>query len=152
MQTNSLIDNYKRMGHCPADTAGHETFRASDGVIRVRGEINGILGVFIIDTGASYVTIDEAFAKKAGLSFQNSWSGKAITPNGVIEGRFATARTITVGQTEAHNVTVMVDERPLEQGLDDGLLGMSFLSRFDISLKPGQIQISARPTTTGSQH
>jgi len=34
-------------------------------------------------------------------------------------------------------------QQPLGGALD-GLLGMSFLSRFDIAIKPGAIQISSR--------
>jgi len=37
-------------------------------IVKVVGEINGVVGVFLIDSGATTEFMDEEYAKKAGLS------------------------------------------------------------------------------------
>ncbi len=36
--------------------------------VMAKGEINGVHGIFIIDTGASYVALKRAFAERAEIS------------------------------------------------------------------------------------
>ena len=41
--------------------------RKGANVIKVDASINGVKGTFIIDTGATFVTVKKGFAEKAGI-------------------------------------------------------------------------------------
>jgi clan AA aspartic protease (TIGR02281 family) len=144
-RTDALIENYRRLGNCRPDASGGETFRTSGGTVRIRAEINGTPGTFIVDTGASVVYVDEKFAKKAGLAFEDSKAGTTLTANGNVEVKFATSQSVKAGRAEADHVLISVGKHSVGDGID-GLLGMSFLSRFEVAIRPGAIQISSRAT------
>jgi clan AA aspartic protease (TIGR02281 family) len=144
-RTDALIENYRHLGNCRPDSSGGETFRTSGGPVRIRTEVNGVTGTFIVDTGASFVYVDETFAKKAGLAFENSKPGTTLTANGNVEVKYATAQSVKAGHAEADHIIISIGKHSVGDGID-GLLGMSFLSRFDVVIRPGAIQISSRNT------
>lgn len=128
-----LMEGYATKGHCTAFAAGSETFPVADAnVIRTRVAINGGSGLFVVDTGASFVTVTEAFARKAHLDARGPAMLRSMTANGAVYSKLTPAASIRVGQVEAKQVPVAI----LDQGMGptDGLLGRSFLSRFDVTI------------------
>jgi aspartyl protease family protein len=114
--------------------------RAHDGHFYAPGYINGREVVFLVDTGASLVSVSEPLAQAAGLD--DGVSTTFHTANGERSGRVVEGVTVSVGPVRVHNVRVGVG---LNLGDDSqALLGQSFLSKFDISLGQNQMVLRAR--------
>ena len=104
--------------------------RHRDGHFYVQGAINGKPLMWLIDTGASSVTVSEEFARSAGL--QGGEPMTFNTANGQLRGRLVRGVAVSAGPFSVSATTVGVG---LVGGQDDhGLLGQSFLSRFQISI------------------
>ena len=69
-----------------------------------------------------------------------------MTANGSAKARLSKADKVTLGKLEAANVPVAVqktDDKSYGNGVD-GLLGMSFLSRFEVQMAAGAIEVRTR--------
>jgi aspartyl protease family protein len=148
-RSQKIIADYELKGNCAASNEFRkERFAAPAGgrVILAKVEINGIKGVFIIDTGASYVSLKKDFADRAKIAYANGGEITLSTANGLAKGKLAKAEAVGLGKLRASNVPVVVqdtDARSYGSGVD-GLLGMSFLSRFDLQISGGFIEIHTR--------
>ena len=114
--------------------------RAQDGHFYTPGHINGREVLFLVDTGASLVSVSEPLAQAAAMhggvptTFQ--------TANGPRAGRVVDGVTVAIGPLRVTNVKVGVG---LSLGDDtQALLGQSFLSKFDITLRQNQMVLRAR--------
>src|SRR5579864_3640408 len=102
--------------------------RAPDGHFYVDAEVNGATIHFLIDTGASFVTLSPDDARAAGLSLSDrDFSQRATTANGVARFAPVTLREVDLKQISLTDVPAAVVEVPMPTSL----LGMSFLSRLD---------------------
>ncbi|MDR3461172.1 MAG: retropepsin-like aspartic protease [Beijerinckiaceae bacterium] len=138
-----LIEDYSKQGKCTDFAKGGDSFPiVGTGLIPVRVSINGVMGNFLLDTGASFVTVTSGFAQRAGLSTTNSTITRSMTANGAVFDKIATARMITVGHARAHDVPVLVQDRPLDG--QDGLLGRSFLTRFDVKISASRWELTQK--------
>lgn len=148
-QTRKIIADYESQGNCIASTAPRkETFplQGQRNVVTVKAQINGVSGLFILDTGASYVSVRAAFAGRAKIPDSGASEITLVTANGQIKARLAKADKVSLGKLEAGNVPVAiqnVDDKSYGPGID-GLLGMSFLSRFDVQMAGGVIEVRTR--------
>ena len=100
------------------------------------GEINSIPVVFLVDTGASFVSVPEKVANRAGLK-----KGRPITSttaNGNITVYSTTLDEISLGDIVLHNIRA--DINPHMQG-EEILLGMSFLRNLSITHEDGTLTI-----------
>src|SRR5215470_5244482 len=68
---------------------------------------------------------------------------KLHTANGDVDGKRGHAATIQVRSLLAKDVVVAVQSGPFGPGVD-GLLGLSFLSRFKVSIDPQTVKIANR--------
>lgn len=147
-QLRTMMDGYADKGNCRIDHAsGSDRFPVSNNnVIFVRAEINGVRGRFIVDTGASYVTLTPAFARKAGFQLEDDFPVAMQTANGVSWAQRATSSKMQVGKVGARNVATIIlkdGAKALGPGLD-GLLGRSFLSRFDVTISSREWRITSK--------
>lgn len=148
-QTRKIIADYESQGNCIASTAlRKETFplHGQKNVLTVKAQINGVSGMFILDTGASYVSVKSAFAGRAKIPDAGSSEITLVTANGQTKAGLARADKIALGKLEASNVPIAiqnVDDKSYGPGID-GLLGMSFLSRFDVQMAGGFIEVRTR--------
>jgi len=148
-QTQKIIADYERQGHCAASTeARNERFPLSGqrNVVTVKAQINGVKGVFILDTGASYVAIKSAFAERAKISLDGASEITLVTANGQVKARLARADKVALGSLQATDVPVAVqngDDKTYGAGID-GLLGMSFLSRFEVQIANNFVEVRTR--------
>jgi len=92
------------------------------------GAVNGRSVRFMVDTGASLTTLSRAQAKHIGLRYRGGAPARASTANGVVGGWLVSLDSVRVGGVTVRNVDAMV----IDADLHVGLLGMSFLDRFDI--------------------
>ncbi len=124
-----------------ADQTGSVTLRAGPGGhYFTNATINGTSLPFMVDTGATSVAISRAQAQRIGLNYQRGTPALSHTANGVAMGWRLSLRTIKVGGLTVHNVDAMV----LDTDLSMGLLGMSFLSRFDMHRTGSTLELRRR--------
>jgi len=121
--------------------------RRSAGVPITRAEINGTPGTFLLDTGASFVTLSRSFASKAKPTMINTDRVEVQTANGNTSATLATADLVKLSGLMATGVPAIVTDKDFGDGID-GLLGMSFLSRFTILIEDGQMKLTAKALTT----
>jgi clan AA aspartic protease (TIGR02281 family) len=145
----AIITDDTAKGKCEDPNGrGEETFRmsAQKNVFRLPVTLNGVRGTFIMDTGATFVTVNAAFAQKAKVQIDPDSTLKMITANGVTDAKRGRAATIQVRSLQAKDVEVVVQASGAAsygEGVD-GLLGMSFLSRFKVSIDTESVKISSR--------
>jgi aspartyl protease family protein len=99
----------------------------------MRGTVNGLPALFLVDPGASMVSVSSAFARRAGL--QGGTPMAFRTANGRIEGRVISGVDVMAGTMYVTGVDVVVgvaDE-------DQVLLGQSFLRYFEITMDARQM-------------
>ncbi len=92
--------------------------------------VNGISLRFLVDTGASVVTLSTADAKRAGISYLSGTKGLLQTANGVVPAYRVKLDTVSVGDITLRNIDGVVLENNLLGGV--GLLGLSFLNRTEM--------------------
>jgi len=114
--------------------------RQPDGHFYVPGEVNRIPVLFLVDTGASAVSVSEALAQQAGLP-----PGQPITlrtANGERAGQRITGVPVKVGPIALHDVTVVsgLAGLPTQQAL----LGQSFLRQMDVQLRADDMVLRPR--------
>jgi aspartyl protease family protein len=148
-KTQKIIADYERQGNCVSSNELHkESFplHGQRGVVTAKAEINGVRGLFVLDTGASYVSVKSTFASKAKIADGGSSEITLNTANGQIKAKLSKADKVALGKLEATNVPVAVqsgDDKSFGPGID-GLLGMSFLSRFEVQIARGSMEIRTR--------
>jgi aspartyl protease family protein len=86
------------------------------------GEINGVAVTFLLDTGATYVAVPSAVAKKAGLP--SGVEAESVTASGIASTRISMIDEVRLGPIVMHDVRASII--PSMPG-DEVLLGMSFL-------------------------
>lgn len=102
------------------------------------GAVNGVPLRFMIDTGASYVSVGAEFARSAGLP--EGIPGYFSTANGTVEGRVVRNQTVKADVFELSGLTVAV--MPAHDG--EGLLGQNFLHHFEVSQSDGTLRLRLR--------
>lgn len=114
--------------------------RSPDGHFYALGTVNGQEAKFMVDTGATLVSVSEAFAQKAHIRGGQPTTFR--TANGEHPGRVVDGIDIAIGPVRVSNVKVGVG---LRMGDDNAaLLGQSFLSKFDITMGKNQMVLRAR--------
>lgn len=109
----------------------------SQGHYLATGQVNNEYAVFLVDTGATFVSVPEHMAAVYGLV--KSGEFETVTANGISQSYYTTINSIKLGAIEVSNVPASISS-----GLkvDEILLGMSFLRHFDILQKSGQLFIT----------
>jgi aspartyl protease family protein len=102
----------------------------------------------VLDTGATFVALKDSFAKRAKVDIDPDGVVRVNTANGVAEAKRGRAKTVEVRSLQAKDVPVVVqsDAKATYGAGVDGLLGMSFLSRFHVAIDANAVTI--RPRTT----
>ncbi|MEO8117934.1 MAG: retropepsin-like aspartic protease [Rhodoferax sp.] len=111
--------------------------RSRDGHFYAAGSVNGKPANFLVDTGASLVTVSEPFARAAGIAAGVPTVFK--TANGDLAGWIVSGVSVTLGPMDVSGVRVGVGLVGGEVG--DALLGQSFLSKFEITLSKEQMTL-----------
>ncbi len=111
----------------PADERGH---------FFVDGAVNGVPVRFIVDTGATSVTLPAAEAKRMGIDYRKGRRGTSQTASGTVTAWRVQLDSVRAGGIELASVEGVV----IEQGLDVALLGASFLNRTEMK-REGQTMI-----------
>ena len=112
-------------------------------VVQVR--INGKQpGSFILDTGASIVTLSEAFARRHAVEYDPRNELRLRLADGQMsKGYPVVLKTVEVGDALARNVAAAVLPTAPGPGVD-GLLGMTFLDQFEVQIDAGRARIELK--------
>lgn len=102
-----------------ADTRGH---------FIAEGTVNGSHIRFLVDTGATAISLPAADAIRAGLDYRRGERIMMQTANGAAPAYATKLERVRVGAIELYNVDAIVVER----GLQMALLGMTFLNRVEM--------------------
>lgn len=113
-----------------ADKLGH---------YRVDGRIKDMPVSFLVDTGASIVTVSQRTASQAGIH-GCEMAGRSETANGSIQTCIAKGVQIQFGPFRIPDATVAI----VPNMAADALLGMNILRSMDIEQRNGRLRMTAR--------
>jgi clan AA aspartic protease (TIGR02281 family) len=101
-------------------------------------------GHFILDTGATYTSISRRMAQELGFDLNETETISITTANGELQVPKVRLKTVKVNNIEASDVeaTVMDFE---ENASFSGLLGLSFIQHFKLTLDPQNGQMRFEP-------
>ncbi|MEK6594807.1 MAG: TIGR02281 family clan AA aspartic protease [Pseudomonadota bacterium] len=116
-----------------ADSGGHFFTTAT---------INGISLKFLVDTGASLITLSSTHAKNAGINYLSGQKAALMTANGLVPAYRVKLDTVRLGDITLSNVDGVVVEGNALSGA--GLLGMSFLNRVEMRREGDQMTLTRR--------
>jgi aspartyl protease family protein len=116
-----------------ADSGGHFFTAAT---------VNGISLKFLVDTGASLITLSSSDAKSAGVNYLSGQKAALMTANGLIPAYRVKLDTVRLGDITLNNVDGIVVEGNSLGGF--GLLGMSFLNRVEMRREGDQMTLIRR--------
>lgn len=103
------------------------------------GAINGIGMHFVVDTGATFVSLGASDAGRAGIDFRKGRPAVSTTANGQMRSWIVTLDSVSIGGVTLRKVSAAVSENnhPV-------LLGMSFLRRMTVVVDGPVMTLTAR--------
>ena len=104
------------------------------------GQINGRIVRFMVDTGATAVSISAAEADRIGLKYQNGDRVQMNTANGVVPGWRMTLNNVRLGDVSVSGVDAVITPASMPYVL----LGNSFLGRFQMNRTNDQMVLDRR--------
>jgi aspartyl protease family protein len=104
------------------------------------GQINGQSVQFIVDTGASVVSISAEQAQRMGLNFQKGQPVLMSTANGVVPAWRLKLASVRIGDVMVYDVDSVVSPGSMPYVL----LGNSFLSHFQMTRNNDQMVLEKR--------
>jgi tetratricopeptide (TPR) repeat protein len=152
-QIAKLISDYSRKGNCAATYANGSARVVIPPSNLVDVMINGSRARMIIDTGASLVSLTPEMAARARITPDAFDLVEVKVVGGLLKQATGYAQTLKVAEAMAANVPVLIaigSKDAFGQGID-GLLGMSFLSRYAVALSPGLLELKPRNRNLGQQ-
>ena len=105
--------------------------RNTRGMYSTVGSINGLTVSFLVDTGATLISINATEAQRLGLDFRVVGTPTMVTTASGVERAWGVMlNTVKVGELELHNVGAVVLEGAQPE---QALLGMSYLGRLEMT-------------------
>ncbi len=139
-----------RMGGTPIDLGAEPTAGSgsrivlsmgSGGHFGSAGSINGKPVVFMVDTGATLVAMSQSQADRIGLRYKDAPRGLVQTANGAVPVHSVRLASLRIGDVTVRDVDAVV----MPAGMNQVLLGNSFLSRFQMRLDNTTMTLDKRP-------
>jgi aspartyl protease family protein len=101
--------------------------RSADGHYWADAWVNGTRVRFLVDTGASVVSLTEADARRLGYRLnEHDFTHTVLTATGTTKGAVVMLSYITIDDVRVTGVEAIV----LKEGLTTSLFGMNYLNRF----------------------
>ena len=108
----------------------------------------GHRGRFLVDTGSSVIVISPDFARTVGAEARLGETLELETIGGRTRGAWTTLHSLRVGEAEVRNAEAVVHS---PGGDLDGILGNSFLSRWDTAVDPDRRVLRLRRPGPGDE-
>ena len=115
-----------------ADASGHFV---------TMGSINGSSVRFLVDTGATFVSLAAAEARRLGINYLQGERSRMQTANGLTGAYKVKLDSVRIGDVELKNVDGVVSENDI-MGMT--LLGMSFLNRMEMKREGQSMTLTRR--------
>ena len=130
------------LGGQPSAESGSRIVLTSDsgGHFYTAGTINGKAVRFVVDTGATTISMGQDEADRIGLDFKAGKRGYANTANGSVPAYRVSLSSVRIGDVMVYNVDATVLPAPLSHVL----LGNSFLNRFDMRRENDRMTLERR--------
>lgn len=112
------------------------------GMYTAEGSINGMPMKFIVDTGATLISMNRSHARRLGIDYLKGRQISLATASAVEMGYLVSLNTVRVGGIQLHNVEAVVHQSasfPTE-----ALLGMSFLGRLDMQREGAELRLKKK--------
>lgn len=113
----------------------------SGGHFSSAGSINGRAAEFVVDTGATLVSISQADAERMGIKYREGQRGMASTANGNVPVHRVMLTSVRIGDVQVYNVEALV----IPAQMPYVLLGNSFLTRFQMKRENDVMTLEKRP-------
>jgi aspartyl protease family protein len=111
------------------DGSGKITLTADgQGHFFTTGSVNGTSVRFLVDTGATMISLGAADARRIGLDPNRGVKGLTNTANGQAVVTKVQLDTVRIGDVSLHNVDALIHQTDMPMAL----LGMSFLNRMEM--------------------
>jgi len=123
-----------------ADRQSVTLFAGAGGHMLAEGMVNGGAVRFVVDTGATVVTLSASDAVRLRIDYRKGETGTVLTAAGPTPAYRVKLDTVRIGGIELSNVDGVV----IEQGLPIALLGMSFLNRVEMKQEGGRMTMLRR--------
>jgi aspartyl protease family protein len=132
----SIAGNFKKR-----DRTRMKIYPDSLGMYYVKGKINGVATRFLVDTGATFVTLSGNYARQLKIDYRKGKYSSAQTASAVVPVWQIRLASVSIGGIELKNVeaTVIAGEQPF-----DVLLGNSFLRHTRIQQAGAVLEIEKR--------
>ncbi|MGB9193757.1 MAG: TIGR02281 family clan AA aspartic protease [Azonexus sp.] len=117
------------IGAAAADGTGKVVMTADNqGHFFTTGTVNGVSVRFLVDTGATMISLGASDARRIGLDFNRGQKGMTQTANGQSAVSKIQLDTVRIGDVTLHNVDALIHQTEMPMAL----LGMSFLNRMEM--------------------
>ena len=112
--------------------------------VRLNGEQDALL---IVDTGASHSIVSHRLAIELGLYSDSSMGTVTMsTVGGSVQAPLARMKSIRLAEAEVRDSVVVIHDLPDSPAGVGGLLGLSALRQFQVTLDPTKKVLSLQPT------
>ena len=130
------------LGGKPSDGGGSQIVLTADsgGHFFANGSINGKAVRFVVDTGATYISMGAAEAERLGIDFRRGERGMSQTANGTVPFYKVKLASVRVGDVQVYVVDALVGQAAMDQIL----LGNSFLTRFQMKRENDLMTLNRR--------
>jgi len=129
------------IGAAAADGSGKIVMTADNqGHFYVTGSVNGAAVRFMVDTGATMVSLGASDARRIGLDFNRGQKAMTQTANGQTLVSKVKLDTVRIGDVTLHNVDALIHQNEMPMAL----LGMSFLNRMEMQRDGGTMTLRKR--------
>jgi len=140
--TLRLGDAQVNLGGRQSDGGGRQIVLSAEsgGHFFSNGTINGKTVRFMVDTGATNVSMSAEDADRIGIDYKNGQRGMSRTANGVIPVYRANLTSVRVGDVVVYNVDATIVPGQMAYVL----LGNSFLTRFQMRRDNDKLTLELR--------
>ena len=104
------------------------------------GQVNGANVRFLVDTGATQVSMSAQQADRIGLQYRSGTPVVMSTANGLVQGYQIRLDSVRLGEVQIYNVQAIVTENPMPFVL----LGNSFLTHFQLKQENDSLTLDKR--------
>ena len=126
------------VGTASADGSGKVILTADgQGHFLTTGTVNGASVKFLVDTGATLISLGASDARRIGIDPRTGERGITNTANGQAQVSRVKLDTVRVGDVTLHNVDALVHQNDLPVAL----LGMSFSNRMEMQRDGGTMTL-----------
>ena len=129
------------IGAAAADGSGKITLTADGrGHLYTTGTINGTSVRFLVDTGATMISLGASDARRLGLDFNRGQKGFSQTANGQVVVSKVKLDTVSIAGVTLRQVDALLHQNDMPIAL----LGMSFLNRMEMQHDGGTMTLRQR--------